>query len=204
MEVWSDVTNATAKSVLLVPTVCRCPFYSGAAQFRVGSDGRPDSHTRLPAAPNPGNLPDDVNEVLCWLPQETEAVLVSRGKVPPGTLSADVFPALSGDNGSPEYVPPVYQDLVAAECIEPLVIFSLLYPHPDRLIRSFYGRKTAKLFVKAVWWDRDTRRETCDVVVFRDGTAARIIESLAAFPNVRRRIEDVPTLEVDLNYNGDR
>ena len=59
-------------------------------------------------------------------------------------------------------------------CIEPLVYFQALYPGDVRykLINSLYGPKSARLFVKAVWWHNDATRETCDIVLFEDKNGA--------------------------------
>jgi hypothetical protein len=157
-------------------------------------------------------LPDDIEQVLWWLPAETEAVVVSRGQPPipefqqptpqpPSAARKATIEPVAG-YGYPKTEYP-YEDLVANHCIEPLVYFQGLYPGDERyrLINAHYGRKTATLFVKAVWWENKASRETCDIVVFRDNMAERLLTSLGAFPSVPRRLGNVPVLEIDLN-NG--
>ena len=159
-------------------------------------------------------LPKNIEQVLWWVPEETEAVLVSTGNVcvrerrvwpPPGAP-----PTLPSGTPSPptvvlpELLPDFeYQDIVAHSCIAPLAGGNPKLIPTDtegKMIWSFYGRKTADLFVKAVWWNKDATRELCDVVVFRDDTGSRIIEALAAFPNTPRDVRGVRVLEVDLNH----
>ncbi len=146
---------------------------------------------------------------MWWLPEETESVVVSRGnppvaeykpaetKPPPG-YSGAYLPWPGG------YVRPTdnqYQDLVAEQCIEPLVNRPPIFidPQPERLIQSLYGPKTAKLFGKAMRRNKAGGREMCDIVIFGDKTADRIIDSLTAFAQISRKIADVRVLEMDLN-----
>jgi hypothetical protein len=187
----------------------------GMTQCAVGqhADATPPP---IAAAGQPGRLPEDIEQVLWWLPEKTEAVLVSRGSVPipekPAPLPAETVPQEKVRGGPSVTLPPgpeylrsgrEYQDLVAIKCTEVLGYYNpKLYPEDLQLkmMETFYGPKTARLFVKAVWWDKDTSRETCDLVVFRDNMAARIIDTLAVFPNTPRNIDALRVLEVDLNY----
>ena len=74
----------------------------------------------------------------------------------------------------------------------------------NRLVSSFYGPRTASLFVKAVFWGTDQSRDCCDLVVFSDDTAARIVKSFASLPNVPSDFLGVRILKVDLNTGVSR
>jgi hypothetical protein len=179
----------------------------GAGQLAPGQEaGRPLPPTR--SAPiQTGNLTDDIEQVLWWLPQDTEAVVVSKGNVPIKALQSAPPPTVTFGATSTPTPPPEcsykYQDLVAMNCIEPLVHQTGLC-HDDlynKVLKSFYGPHTASLFVKAVWWEKDETRASCDIVVFQDDTAARIVKSFAALRNVAREFHGLRVIEVDLNTN---
>lgn len=190
---------------LLVAVLCVLSI----TNFAPAQECEPPSYSD-PAAPLTSvQVPDDIEQALWWLADDTEAVVVSRGNVPipgfrrvPPPANAPSVPSLAPVSG---YMFPTrkydYQDLVAMNCIEPLVYFQALYPGDVRyqLINSFYGGRTAKLFIKAVRWDSESTKEMCDLVVFSDKTPSRIIDSLAAFRSVPRKINDVKVLEVGLN-----
>jgi len=164
-------------------------------------------------------LPDEMTEVLWWLPEETEAVVVSRGNVPirrleprantgrltwtPQPRSGNELPAQSHDlTPAPQLAAPhkyACEDLLAEMHSSTLTRFHEDVYRQNEMIRSFFGGKTASLFVSAVWWDNDTTRETCSIVTFRDGTASQIIGTLADFPHVPRSIGGVYVVEVDFN-----
>ncbi len=184
----------------------------GKAQFSLGQEANSTSPPPHSASPRPTKLPDDVAQVLWWLPEETEAVVVSKGNVPIKELQS--FSPLKAGS-APTWTPPPayqystyeyeYQDLVAMNCVEPLVSETGLC-HGDlhgKMLKSLYGPKTASLFVKAAWWEKDQTRASCDIVVFRDDMAARIVKSFAALRNVPRprNFDGVRVLEVDLNSN---
>jgi hypothetical protein len=189
----------------------------GMAQFAVGQEAHSTSPPTAAVSVQPGKLPDDVEQVLWWLPEETETVVVSKGNVPIMELhtatpptSKPSEPTLVVAPGYEWYNYPTYeyeyQDLVAMNCIEPLVSPTGLYPDnlQGKMLKSFYGPKTASLFVKAVWWDKDKTRENCDIVVFRDDMAARIVNALAAFRNVPRDFEGMRVLEVNSTTDASR
>lgn len=156
-----------------------------------------------------GDLPDDIEEALWWLPDNTETILVSRGNVPLAEFrqaqppeDKDGEPFLAWPQGyrypKQEYPP---EDLVAMYCIEPLVYYRRLYPSDVRhkLINTFYPPKSATLFMKALCWSRDGARQTFDIVKFADNRAARLLEALAALPSMARTSEGLKIVEVNLN-----
>jgi hypothetical protein len=190
---------------LSLGTLCVSTLATGT----YGQEGRAPVQKGL-SRPGPSvSLPRDVEQVLWWLPEDTEAILVSRGNVPiarsrraeSAATSTRKTPVLGSAGG---YVYPThkynYEDVMAMHCIEPLVYFQALYPGDVRftLMNTLYGPRTATLFVKAVRWRAGATRETCDIVLFSDTTATRIIESLSAFPNVSQSVADVRVLMVDL------
>lgn len=147
-------------------------------------------------------LPQDIEQVLWWLPEETEAVVVSRGNVPvrdtSSTPSVTVGPGLRAPQMD-EFPKYTCEDLVAMTCSGTLAHFYPDIQQQNEVLKAVFGPSTASLFVKAVWWDRNETRETCDIIVFRDNTASRIIETLAGVPGTPRSICGVDVLEVDFN-----
>ncbi len=182
----------------------------GVAQVALPQDAASSSRPTPSVPPKRNNLPKDIEEVLWWLPEQTEAIVVSRGNVPVMELRSTKppTPEPSGPSWIPtrefEYGYPTheyeYQDLVAKSCIEPLAFPYGLFPGDlqPMMVRSFYGPKTASLFVKAAWWENDQTRASCDIVLFRDYTADAISRALAAFPHVPRDLDGVPVLEMNL------
>ena len=141
----------------------------------------------------PGKLADDIEQVFWWLPEETEGVVVSRGNPPTKELW---FESRTKGNDAPEFE---YQDLVALNCIEP-VMLGAVWPNEEygKMLHSFYGPKTATLFVKAAWWDKKQTRASCNIVVFRDDMAVKIVKAYSALRNVPSECEGVRVLKVDL------
>lgn len=156
-----------------------------------------------------GELPQDIDRALWWLPDSTETILVSRGNVPRAELrrgspgegmgGAPFLPSPQGYCYPKQDYPP--EDLVAMHCIEPLAYYRRIYP-PDvrhRLINAFYSPRSATLFMKALCWDRDGTRQTCDIVMFCDNRASRLVGALAASGSVVQTTGGVEIGEVDLN-----
>lgn len=148
------------------------------------------------------HLPRDIEQVLWWLPEETEAVVVSRGNVPTGNTSSTTAPWGPGSRAPQmdDFPKHTCEDLVAMTCIDPLVHCYPSAREHQEMAESLFGRKTASLFVKGVWWREDSTREVCDIIVFRDNTASRIFELLKSFPSTPRRVDGVEVLEIDLDH----
>lgn len=167
----------------------------------------PAMHSPLPM--RAGELPADIEEALWWLPKDTETILMSRGNVPLTELRQGK-PAEDMDGGPYLPSPPGHlypkqayppEDLVAMYCIEPLVYYRRVYP-PDvrqRMINHIYSAQSATLFMKALCWEGDGTRQTCDIVLFADNGGCRLVEALAAMPSIARTTEGVKIVEVNLN-----
>lgn len=190
---------------LLLAVVC-CVL--GMASRAAGQLAAPPPAERAAHAPQPGKLPEDVERVLGWLPEETEAILVSRGNVPivktPVHGEQETEPASPPQSaelpGEYQFLPDDqcgYQDTLTLSLLDFLAIFG--DDQQDEMTWSFFGPRTASLFLKAVWWEKDATRATCDIILFRDNTAQRLVDSLATFPNVPRTMAGVCVLEYDLN-----
>jgi hypothetical protein len=176
-------------------------FCLGNSHAAIGQEGRSEQLAKLD---------EDLEQVLWWLPDETESIVVSRGNVPtrkllamPQTLQARAIP--KGDPPPEHKYQPEkqdYQELVAESCIGLLAYYWPLFPdgEQDKLINAHFAAKTANLFVKAVWWRNDAKKEIVEIVVFRDETAGRLLASLAAFPHIRKDTDGVGVLEVDLTH----
>jgi hypothetical protein len=196
------VSHARASGVLTFRPWIVSLCIVGMAQFAVGQSANSVAQSP-PMAIHSGTLAADIEQVLWWLPEEAEAVVVSRGSVPT-TVLQDFSPIVGGATRR-TYMYPVrryeFQDLVAMNCIEPLVYNTGICQGElrDEMVNSLYGPKTASLFVKAVWWEKNETRATCDIVVFRDNTAARIIKAFTSLPHVPRDFNGVRGLEIDLN-----
>jgi len=98
--------------------------------------------------------------VLSWLPDDSETLVVSVGKVPLGSPAAKpvLAPPTAGSIkysssestpipdpfGDPPYA---YQDVVAPTCIHPLVWYSALYPADtwSSMVKQFFGTGSAIL-----------------------------------------------------------
>jgi len=183
-------------------------------QVVLGQEVPPTSRTRQPAPRDPVELPNDIEQVLWWLPEETESVVVSRGDVPlkklksflPSADAADAAGAAPSWAPPPTYVYPAYdypyQDLVAMHCIEPLVYHTGLCDDDLRnsMVNSYYNPKAASLFVKAAWWEEDQSWASCDIVIFRANTASQIIKSFASLPHEHGSSRGIHVLKVDLNH----
>ena len=126
--------------------------FLGMARIVAGQEADSTSHTPPSISKRPSRLPDDIEQVLWWLPEETEAVVVSKGSVPIRELQS--FPPPENPPGAPTLTfPPgyayptfqyAYQDLVAHRCIEPLVNYIGIVQYSgipdlhDKMVNSFY------------------------------------------------------------------
>ncbi len=152
-----------------------------------------------------GQLRREVEQLLWWLPDDTESLIISHGRIhiedfdpfagvppstgPRGIERLDATPARD------------FEDLMAAQCIEPLADISPRYPFDvrPRMMKEFFDPGTATLFAKAVRFDKDGIAESCDIVMFRDRMAARMVDRLAVPPVLERRHSEVAVYKIDLN-----
>jgi len=65
-----------AGGVCLTGTCGRCLGQAAAGDYEDASGGSPEAVARAPV------LPVDIERIVWWLPEDTESLLVSRGKVP--------------------------------------------------------------------------------------------------------------------------
>lgn len=183
---------------------------------------------KKPAPPVRSVAPADVDRLLWWLPAETESVVVSAGYMPlqevvrvqrpqgvPNLLPQIEGPVVGAKLENPQgaklgdfdsYVYPDtkydYQDLIPLKCQTPLRFTKPLDQGTaaEKLLLTFFGPNTARLFAKAVWWRGDATRETCDIIVFNDGMAEQMIRSLSALPFAAHNVAGVRALEVPLDF----
>lgn len=158
------VSRALLSFGLFVAALC----VLGVTQIALGQNAGSTSRPTPAVSVQPGKLPDDIEQVLWWLPEETEAIVVSKGNVPIKELQS--FSPFKDGPTQKVYMYPTdeyeYQDLVAMNCIEPLVSETGLCRGDlhGKMLKSLYGPKTASLFVKAAWWEKDQTRASCDIV----------------------------------------
>ncbi|GAB6184553.1 hypothetical protein [Thermopirellula anaerolimosa] len=157
------------------------------------------------------HLPDDLEQALWWLPENTETILVSRGQVPAREWRDASPPEKRG--GAPFLPSPQgwryskmehrYEDLVAMRCIEPLVYYQRIYPPDtrDNLITTFYAPKSVRLFMKALCWVTSAGPDTCDIVLFGDNRAVPLVNALTKLRSTWRIEQGVTVFEVNLNQD---
>jgi len=185
-----------AGGVCLTGTCGRCLGQAAAGDYEDASGGSPEAVARAPV------LPVDIERIVWWLPEDTESLLVSRGKVP---IRRAGPPAASGGPTIPFIIDAVesapFQDLVARDCMPlfsgPCPLFTNAMR--NQFIKQVYGGARAVWFVKAARWDEAGLPETCNIVVFRDNTGRWLRDRLiATVPTFRQEIEGVLVAKIDL------
>jgi len=188
-----------AGGVCVPGTRGRCFGQAAVGDYEDASGSSPEAVARAPV------LPVDIERIVWWLPEDTESLLVSRGKVPcrqppPGGMSAEpIVPFIVDATHSAPVA-----DLVAGECIAPLDELSVRLPTRvhDELMKQAYTGARAVWFVKAARWDEAGLPETCNIVVFRDNTGRWLRDRLTAtVPTFRQEIEGVLVAKINL-HNG--
>ncbi|MGD9126211.1 MAG: hypothetical protein PVH19_02430 [Planctomycetia bacterium] len=207
------------KTFLLVRLICLSLValcLLGIAKPMMGQDIQTKKSPSTAPAELGQKLSGDIEEVLWWLPEETEGVLVSKGKVPvdaksiPDPNDTSLKPQIISTAGRDKSTPPPepnlpkleYQELVAGSCTSPLEGYYPIFPIPfyNQILKTFYTPDKTTLFVTAVWWEKDETRVTCEIVLFKKDIAKQLVDRLARLPSKTKTIRGVRVLEIDLHH----
>jgi len=216
-------TTSRASLLLRLPAAVLCVL--SMAHYAAGQQDPATPPRTAVGTAGTGKLPADIEQVLWWLPEQTESFLVSRGslpifeepqvevqtstwkKIPTGEQEEDpdepIAESAVEDEDSSDGLSDKYEDLIPLHCITPFGWCGTLIFQDDsshKIVNSFYGHGSAELFAKAAWWEKDVSRQTCEFVLFRDNTAARIVNTLAKYPSKRRNIAGVCVIEMDMHH----